>query len=133
MMAQSATFSTTKVGLINQVRGISLQRRVSALRCYASSANPPTPVANPISRLAATASSLINNTVQKLKAAAVETARQTNEEAVNQQIKESVKQMRMLAIIAPFAAVSGSADTFFIITKAVASFIKVGSITSLFK
>jgi len=33
--------------------------------------------------------------------------------------------MRVLALVAPFAAVSGSADTFFIITKAVASFIKV--------
>jgi len=31
----------------------------------------------------------------------------------------------MLAMVVPFAAVSGSTDTFFIITKAVASFIKL--------
>lgn len=31
----------------------------------------------------------------------------------------------MLAVVAPLAAVGGSTDTFFIITKAVASFIKV--------
>lgn len=47
-------------------------------------------------------------------------------QAVNLQIKESVRQMRILAVVAPFAAVSGGADTFFIVTKAVASFIKVG-------
>jgi len=44
---------------------------------------------------------------------------------LNAQIKESVKSMRMLAMVIPFAAVSGSTDTFFIITKAVASFIKL--------
>lgn len=44
---------------------------------------------------------------------------------VNLQIKQSIKQLRILAAVAPFAAVSGSADTFFIVTKAVASFIKV--------
>jgi len=44
---------------------------------------------------------------------------------INAQIKDSVKSMRMLAMVIPFAAVSGSTDTFFIITKAVASFIKL--------
>lgn len=51
--------------------------------------------------------------------------RQTNEEAVNFQIKQSARQLRILAAVAPFAAVSGSADTLFIVTKAVASFIKL--------
>lgn len=46
-------------------------------------------------------------------------------EELNAQIKQSVKSMRMLAMVVPFAAVSGSTDTFFIITKAVASFIKL--------
>jgi hypothetical protein len=46
-------------------------------------------------------------------------------QAISQQIKESVGHMRVLALVAPFAAMSGSADTFFVITKAVASFIKV--------
>jgi hypothetical protein len=46
-------------------------------------------------------------------------------QAVNLQIQQSVKQLRILAAVAPFAAVSGSADTLVIVTKAVASFIKV--------
>jgi len=45
---------------------------------------------------------------------------------VNLQIQQSARQLRILAAVAPFAAVSGSADTLFIVTKAVASFIKVG-------
>lgn len=44
---------------------------------------------------------------------------------VNLQIKQSVKQLRVLAAVAPLAAVSGSADTLFVVTRAVASFIKV--------
>lgn len=65
----------------------------------------------------------------KAKAALVSMAekatKDVNAEELNAQIKESVKSMKMLAMVVPFAAVSGSTDTFFIITKAVASFIKV--------
>lgn len=111
--------------LIRSSVATSQRSRPAIVRCAGSSNNPSMPVANPIIRLASFASGMLNNGLQKVKAAASEAARQTNEEAINQNIKESIKQMRMLAIIAPFAAVSGSADTFFIITKAVASFIKV--------
>lgn len=48
-----------------------------------------------------------------------------NEEEVNREVRRSAATMRTLVLVAPFAAVSGSADTFFIITKAVASFIKL--------
>jgi YggT family protein len=48
-----------------------------------------------------------------------------NEEEVNREVRKSAATMRTLVLVAPFAAVSGSADTFFIITKAVASFIKL--------
>jgi negative regulator of replication initiation len=68
---------------------------------------------------------MINNTMLRMKAAAAESTKNVDEAQLNQQIKDSVKSMRMLALVAPFAAVSGSADTFYIITKAVASFIKV--------
>lgn len=44
---------------------------------------------------------------------------------VNAQIKASIKNMRCLAAVAPFAAVSGSTNTFILITRAVGSFIKV--------
>jgi len=43
----------------------------------------------------------------------------------NAQIKAAVKNMRCLAAVAPFAAASGSTNTFILITKAVGSFIKV--------
>lgn len=54
-------------------------------------------------------------------------AREVNQDEMNNEIRNSVRQMRALALVAPFAAVSGSADTFYVITKAVASFIKVKS------
>ena len=99
-------------------------RYVSQVRCSAA-AQPGAPVAHPVVRLAATASALVGRTVHAVRVAAVEAARATNEADINAQIKDSVKHMRMLALIAPFAAVSSGPDTFFIITKAVASFIKV--------
>lgn len=96
------------------------------VQCSALGGQPSQPWnSNPIIRLAATASSMINSTIYRMKAAAVESTKNVDEAQLNQQIKDSVKNMRMLALIAPFAAVSGSADTFYIITKAVASFIKL--------
>lgn len=62
---------------------------------------------------------------QRMQSAVAEAVRQTNEEEVNLQIKQSVKQLRVLAAVAPLAAVSGSADTLFVVTRAVASFIKL--------
>lgn len=62
---------------------------------------------------------------ESLNAVAKQPALDIDSEAINAQIKENLRSMRMLALVMPFAAVSGSTDTFFIITKAVASFIKV--------
>lgn len=62
---------------------------------------------------------------ESLNAMAKQPALDIDSEAINAQIKENLRSMRMLALVMPFAAVSGSTDTFFIITKAVASFIKV--------
>ena len=62
---------------------------------------------------------------ESLSAMAKQPALDIDQEAINTQIKENLRSMRMLALVMPFAAVSGSTDTFFIITKAVASFIKV--------
>lgn len=76
-------------------------------------------------RLTAAAAALVQRGVAATKAAAAQAARQVAEEDLNAQIKASVKQMRMLAVVAPLAAVSGGADTFMIITRAVASFIKL--------
>jgi hypothetical protein len=105
-------------------------RRVAScafrVQCNALGGQPSQPSkSNPIVRLAGTASAMINSTMIRMKAAAAESTKNVDEAQLNQQIKDSVKNMRMLALIAPFAAVSGSADTFYIITKAVASFIKV--------
>lgn len=60
-----------------------------------------------------------------LTAMALRACQDADTHAINAQIKENMKSLRMLALVMPFAAVSGSTDTFFIITKAVASFIKV--------
>jgi hypothetical protein len=105
-------------------------RRVASctvrVQCSALGGQPSQPWnSNPIIRLAATASSMISSSINRMKLSAVESTKNVDEAQLNQQIKDSVKNMRMLALIAPFAAVSGSADTFYIITKAVASFIKV--------
>lgn len=79
----------------------------------------------PLIRLAAVAAGLAQRAVGAARLAAAEAARQTAAADVNAQIRASVRQMRMLAVVAPFAAATGSADTFVIITKAVASFIKL--------
>ncbi len=44
---------------------------------------------------------------------------------VNKSIKQSVRHFHMLGAIAPFAAASGGANTFLLLTKAMARFIKV--------
>ena len=104
-----------------QRRTLQCVRRV---QCSAIGGQPSQP--NPIVfRLAAAASAMVNGVMNRMKTAAEEYKQTVDEAELNQQIKDSVKNMRMLALVAPFAAVSGSADTFFIITKAVASFIKV--------
>lgn len=127
-MAYVASPMRTCPSLVAAPRRLALTRcRRVVSRCSAADLPAQPPVSNPIIRLAAAASSMLHRGVQGLAACAVEAARQTDEAAVNQQIKDSLKSMRVLALVAPFAAVSGSADTFFIITKAVASFIKVGA------
>ena len=46
---------------------------------------------------------------------------------VNAGIRQSVRHMHMLGVIAPFAAASSGANTFLLLTKAMAKFIKVPS------
>lgn len=50
----------------------------------------------------------------------------------NANIRVGLKQMRILAAVAPFAAVTGNANTLLLITRAVGSFIKVWMILSVF-
>jgi hypothetical protein len=45
--------------------------------------------------------------------------------ALNTGIRQSVRHMHMLGVIAPFAAASSGANTFLLLTKAMAKFIKV--------
>ena len=47
---------------------------------------------------------------------------------LNKSIKQSVRHFHMLGAIAPFAAASGGANTFLLLTKAMARFIKVSII-----
>jgi len=100
-----------------------VERAPSARRIRVQCGGSPTAPApiHPIVRL----TGLASNVMRSVKTAAIEAVRATNEAELNANIKESVRNMRVLALVAPFAAVSGSADTFFIITKAVASFIKL--------
>ena len=44
---------------------------------------------------------------------------------LNASIKQSVRHFHMLGAVAPFAAASGGANTFLLLTKAMARFIKV--------
>ena len=46
---------------------------------------------------------------------------------LNASIKQSVRHFHMLGAIAPFAAASGGANTFLLLTKAMARFIKVST------
>ena len=57
-------------------------------------------------RLTAAAAALVQRGMAAAKAATAQAARQIAEEDLNAQIKTSMKQMRMLALVAPFAAVS---------------------------
>ncbi|KAL6782456.1 CGL97 [Auxenochlorella protothecoides x Auxenochlorella symbiontica] len=57
--------------------------------------------------------------------ASIQKAQSATPEDVSQQIRTSVKQMKLLTLLAPFAAVSGSAGSLLVMTKAVASFIKL--------
>ena len=88
-----------------------------SVRCAASAAGKP-PVTGPILQLAGAAVGLVQRAASAVRLAAAEAARQTAEQNVNDQIRQSVKQMRMLAVVAPFAAVTGSTDTFLVITRA---------------
>lgn len=59
-------------------------------------------------RLTAAAAALVQRGVAAAKAATAQAARQMAEEDINAQIKTGMKQMRMLALVAPLAAVSGA-------------------------
>mmetsp|Transcript_10511 Transcript_10511/g.28873 ORF Transcript_10511/g.28873 Transcript_10511/m.28873 type:complete len:218 (+) Transcript_10511:50-703(+) len=59
------------------------------------------------------------------KVSQLSTVSDADAEAINGQIQANLKGMRTLAMVVPFAAVSGSSSTFMILTKAVASFIKL--------
>ena len=50
---------------------------------------------------------------------------QPDASVLNTSIKQSVRHFHMLGAIAPFAAASGGANTFLLLTKAMARFIKV--------
>jgi hypothetical protein len=67
----------------------------------------------------------VQRCVSATRTAVTQAAAQMAEQDLEAQMKVALKQMRMLTLVAPFAAVSGSTDTFMIITRAVASFIKL--------
>ncbi|KAI3430364.1 hypothetical protein D9Q98_004959 [Chlorella vulgaris] len=100
--------------------------RVPALRCSSAATGGGRPLpASPLLRLASTAAALVQRCVSATRTAVTQAAAQMAEQDLEAQMKVALKQMRMLTLVAPFAAVSGSTDTFMIITRAVASFIKL--------
>lgn len=104
------------------------RRAMPLVRCSGATAAggaAPQPPSLPLLRLTALAAGAVAAARRSLAAASADAARAAAEQDINGQIRQSVKQMRMLALVAPFAAVSGSTDTFMIITRAVASFIKL--------
>ncbi|KAL4449033.1 hypothetical protein ABPG77_007750 [Micractinium sp. CCAP 211/92] len=98
--------------------------RCSSSGAAAAGSRPSLPSAA-LLQLTSAAAGVVRVGVASMRAAAAEAARQVAEQDVNAQIRDGVKQMRVLALVAPFAAVSGGTDTFMIITRAVASFIKL--------
>lgn len=63
----------------------------------------------------------------KLLSHDVQLQQQPDAAVLNKSIKQSVRHFHMLGAIAPFAAASGGANTFLLLTKAMARFIKVSS------
>lgn len=102
-------------------------RRLLAARCSAAAApgGLPAPPSSGLLSLSAAAAGVVRSGTAAMRAAVSRASAQIKEQEVNAQIRDSVKHMRVLALVAPFAAVAGSTDTFMIITKAVASFIKL--------
>ncbi len=98
--------------------------RCSSSGAAAAGSRPSLPSAA-LLQLTSAAAGVVRAGVASMHAAAAVAARQVAEQDVNAQIRDGVKQMRVLALVAPFAAVSGGTDTFMIITRAVASFIKL--------
>jgi hypothetical protein len=97
------------------------------VRCSAAAAGAgsPSPLPTPLLRLTATAAGLVQRCAAAARAAAATAATQVAEQELEAQVRTGLRQMRVLALVAPFAAASGSTDTFMIITRAVASFIKL--------
>jgi len=69
--------------------------------------------------------------VQAAKQRAAATDRETLASGISAQIRQSVRHARMLTVVAPFAAAGGSygttSNTLLLLTRAVASFIKVAA------
>lgn len=106
-------------------RRLAVAPRCSSSGVAAAASGRPALPSSALLRLTAAAAGVVRAGVASMRAAAAQAARQVAEQDVNAQIRDGVKQMRVLALVAPFAAVSGGTDTFMIITRAVASFIKL--------
>jgi len=59
------------------------------------------------------------------KSAPKDLSKEASSDEINAKIRSGIKHMRCLMAVAPFAAATGSASTFLLITKAVGSFIKL--------
>lgn len=103
--------------------------KLQTIKCTASSAAQPLHPAHPtpFHRVAATVLSFWQHSLKQLAALlqVKPDQQQASSQDINAQIKAAVKNMRCLAAVAPFAAASGSTNTFILITKAVGSFIKL--------
>lgn len=108
------------------------QAKLHTVTCKASAAAQPLHLAHPspVHRVAATVLSFWQHSLRQLASLLQikpdqPEQQQASSKDINAQIKASIKNMRCLAAVAPFAAASGSTNTFILITKAVGSFIKL--------
>ena len=93
-------------------------------RCQAAGAVPP-PMRSPVATLAEAASGVLQGVALSMKRAFEQAAQQIDAANVNDQLRQSLKSMRTLALVLPLATVTmHRGDTLFVLTKSVASFLK---------
>jgi uncharacterized protein YggT (Ycf19 family) len=101
----------------------------STIQCSAAAAaaapSPPQQPQKPSNNLVLRIATTMKSTIQIFNSSLDKLVQQTNSDATNTQIRESLKHMQLLLLLAPFAAIGSRADTAIILVKSLAQFIKL--------
>ncbi|CAL5226826.1 g9689 [Coccomyxa viridis] len=94
--------------------------------CSSAAASPGAEPSRPLlSTIVAAVAVLLKAVSSAMQRTAERLQQQPDAAVLNKSIKQSVRHFHMLGAIAPFAAASGGANTFLLLTKAMARFIKI--------